>query len=288
MPAEKKKTTTRKAFPKPVKKMPVKGPKLSRDDKYRLYLASVQNTQADIKFINKEYKALYGRAPKSLREDFCGTGLMACDWVQQNDECTAFGIDLDMEPLSFGVVNHYDELSEDEQKRMKYINGNVMSKYDFKTDVTVAFNFSYYLFKKRADLLKYFTQVRQHMKKDSAFFIDMFGGTEARKELEESVKHKNHTYYWDCSKYNPLTAECLYHIHFKTHKDGIKHEKVFTYDWRMWDARELLDILEDAGFSKTQIYWEGVDKDGTGNGKFTKTNKAENCESWVTYICALP
>jgi SAM-dependent methyltransferase len=162
-----------------------------------------------------------------------------------------------------------------------------MSEYDFKTDVVVAFNFSYYLFKKRADLLKYFTQVRKHLKKDGAFFIDLFGGTEARQELEESVKHKNHTYYWDCAKYNPLTAECLYHIHFKT-KDGVKHEKAFTYDWRMWDARELQDILEDAGFSKLHIYWEGVDKDGTGNGKFKKSTKAENCESWVTYICAQP
>lgn len=273
--------TTKKAIPA------AKTPKLTRDEKYRLYLASVQNPAADIKFINKEYKSIYGKTPLVLREDFCGTGMMACEWVEQSSEHKAFGIDLDMEPLSFGVVNHYEDLEEEEQTRMKYINGNVMSEYDFKTDVIVAFNFSYYLFKRRADLLKYFTQVRKHLKKDGAFFIDLFGGTEARQELEESVKHKNHTYYWDCAKYNPLTAECLYHIHFKT-KDGVKHEKAFTYDWRMWDARELQDILEDAGFSKCIIYWEGVDKDGTGNGVFKKTAKAENCESWVTYICALP
>ncbi|MBY0414210.1 MAG: class I SAM-dependent methyltransferase [Bdellovibrionales bacterium] len=273
--------TTKKAAPG------LKAPKLSRDEKYRLYLGSVQNPAADIDFINKEFKSLYGKTPLTLREDFCGTGMMACEWVEQSDKHRAFGIDLDMEPLSFGVVNHYDDLDEEEQTRMKYINGNVMSNYDFKTDVIVAFNFSYYLFKKRADLLKYFTQARKHLKKDGAFFIDLFGGTEARQELEESVKHKTHTYYWDCSKYNPLTAECLYYIHFKT-SDGIKHEKVFTYDWRMWDARELLDILEEAGFSKTHIYWEGVDKDGSGNGKFKKATKADNCESWVTYICAQP
>jgi SAM-dependent methyltransferase len=273
--------TTKKAIPA------AKTPKLSRDEKYRLYLASVQNPAADIKFINKEYKSIYGKTPLVLREDFCGTGMMACEWVEQSADHKAYGIDLDMEPLSFGVVNHYDDLKADEQARMKYINGNVMTDYDFKTDIVVAFNFSYYLFKKRADLLKYFTQVRKHLKKDGAFFIDLFGGTEARQELEESVKHKNHTYYWDCAKYNPLTAECLYHIHFKT-KDGVKHEKAFTYDWRMWDARELQDILEDAGFSKCHIYWEGVDKDGTGNGSFKKATKADNCESWVTYICALP
>jgi SAM-dependent methyltransferase len=283
-----KKTNTRLTKKTTKKAIPHKNVKLSKDEKYRLYLASVQNPEADIQFINREYKALFGKAPKSLREDFCGTGLLACEWVQQDSTRTSFGIDLDMEPLSYGVVNHLSELSEEEQKRVKYINGNVMSTYDFKTDVVVAFNFSYYLFKKRSDLLKYFTSVRKHMKKDSIFLIDMFGGTETRQELEESVKHKNHTYYWDCSRYNPLTSECMYYIHFKTHSDGIKHEKVFQYDWRMWDAQELRDILTDAGFSKTNIYWEGVDKDGTGNGKFKIANKAENCESWVTYICALP
>ncbi len=283
-----KKTNTRLTKKTTKKAIPHKNVKLSKDEKYRLYLASVQNPEADIQFINREYKALFGKTPKSLREDFCGTGLLACEWVQQDSTRTSYGIDLDMEPLSYGVVNHLSELSEEEQKRVKYINGNVMSNYDFKTDVVVAFNFSYYLFKKRSDLLKYFTSVRKHMKKDSVFLIDMFGGTETRQELEESVKHKNHTYYWDCSRYNPLTSECMYYIHFKTHSDGIKHEKVFQYDWRMWDAQELRDILTDAGFSKTNIYWEGVDKDGTGNGKFKIANKSENCESWVTYICALP
>jgi hypothetical protein len=56
----------------------------------------------------------------------------------------------------------------------------------------------------------------------------------------------------------------------------------------MWDAKELQDVLIDAGFKKVTIYWEGVDKKGLGNGEFYKTNKAENCESWVTYISALP
>jgi SAM-dependent methyltransferase len=284
-----KKTNTRvKTSLKKAAKAPSKKVKLSRDEKYRLYLGSVQNPAADIQFINKEFKSIYGKEPKVLREDFCGTGMMACEWVQQSKEKKAYGIDLDIEPLSYGVVNHYSELTEEEQSRMKYINGNVMSTYDFKSDVVVAFNFSYFLFKRRTDLLKYFTEARKALKKDGAFFIDLFGGTEARQELEESVVHKKHTYYWDCSKYNPLTGECLYYIHFKKHSDGIKHEKVFTYDWRMWDARELMDILEEAGFSKCHIYWEGVDKDGSGNGIFKKSLKAENCESWVTYIMALP
>lgn len=260
--------------------------KLTREEKYQLYEASVQNPEADINFINKEYKRFFNRAPLTLREDFCGTGKLACEWVQLSKAHTAIGIDLDMEPITYGVDHHYLTMSEDAQSRMKYIKGNVLEKYKYKADVIVAFNFSYFLFKKRNDLLKYFKSVRAHMTKDTVFFLDLFGGTDARKEIEESNRHRKHTYYWECDFYNPLTAECRYYIHFKKHDTKIKYEKVFTYDWRMWDAREILDILEDAGFTQNQIYWEGEDKNGEGDGKFRPTTKADNCESWVTYITA--
>jgi hypothetical protein len=264
------------------------GKKLTREEKYQLYEASVQNPEADIVFINREYKKIYGKKPLVLREDFCGTGAMACGWVQQSKSHKAYGIDLDVEPLTYGLDNHYLNMTMDEQLRMEYIKGNVLANYSFKADVIVAFNFSYFLFKERALLVQYFTKVRKNLKKEGMFLIDLFGGTEARKPLEESSRRKNHTYYWDCESYNPLTAEAKYAIHFKTHSDGIKHERVFEYDWRMWDARELQDVLIDAGFKKLNIYWEGVDDKGLGNGEFHKTLKAENCESWITYISALP
>jgi hypothetical protein len=118
------------------------------------------------------------------------------------------------------------------------------------------------------------------------FAIDLFGGTEARQSLVEETEHANHSYFWDCDSYNPLTNECLYYIHFKVGKK--KYKRVFTYDWRHWTMPELVEIMEDAGFREIQTYWEGEDGDGGGDGKFFRTNKAENCESWVSYICALP
>ena len=56
-----KKTNTRVEKKTSKKASPLKSPKLSRDEKYRLYLGSVQNPAADIKFITKEYKSLYGK-----------------------------------------------------------------------------------------------------------------------------------------------------------------------------------------------------------------------------------
>lgn len=262
-------------------------PKLSLEDKYRLYESSVQNHEVDIDFVNKEFKKTFKRKPLTFREDFGGTAAMACDWVKQSPEHRAWGIDLDSEPISYGLENHYSKLSDEQKERMKYIEGNVLDNQEFKTDVIVAFNFSYFIFKKRNDLLNYFKKVREGLNDEGCFFVDIFGGTEARQPMVEETEHDDHSYFWDCEDYNPLTNEVLYYIHFKKHDNGIKYENVFTYDWRMWSIKEIIDVMEDAGFSKVQTYWEGEDGDGGGDGNFYRTGKAENCESWVTYICAV-
>lgn len=256
------------------------------DIKYRLYESSVQCVEADLAFLNKEYKKIYKRKPLTLREDFGGTGAMACKWVAQSKSHEAYAVDLDPEPINYGKENHYAELSSLEQKRMHYIQGNVLDSYPFKTDIIVAFNFSYFIFKKRADLLHYFKQVRAGLGKEGAFFIDLFGGHECAQPLEEETEHKNHSYFWDCDSYNPITSEVQYYIHFKY--QGKKYREVFSYDWRMWGLQELRDILTDAGFSETITFWEEDDDDGGGNGTFYRTKSAENCDSWVTYICAIP
>jgi len=261
------------------------------DLKYRLYEESVQCHESDIEFLNQEFKKEYGKVPLTLREDFGGTAAMAIDWVAQSDKHYSWGIDLDPEPVKYGKENHLTKLSEKDQKRMEFILGNVLDDYKFKADIIVAFNFSYFCFKKRKDLLDYFKKVRAGLNNEGAFFIDLFGGEDAQETVLEETEHDNHTYFWDCDSFDPITNECKYYIHFKTHEDGKKYKKVFTYDWRFWSLPELREILEDAGFSKTITYWEEDDDDddeGEGNGVFYRTESEENCESWVTYIMALP
>lgn len=255
--------------------------------KYHLYENSVQCHESDIEFINEEFKKLRNRKALTLREDFGGTGALACDWAAQSSQHQAWAVDLDPEPISYGKSNHYQRISADAQKRMEYIEGNVLDKYDFKTDVQVAFNFSYFIFKKRSELLSYFKSVREHLNKDGVFFVDIFGGTESCQELMEETEHDDHTYMWDCDSYNPLNGEVQYYIHFKTHSDDKLYERVFSYDWRMWSIREIVELMEEAGFSKVITYWEGVDDDGDGDGIFYQSKIEENCESWVTYIAGL-
>ena len=259
--------------------------KLSVDKKYKLYESSVQCIGADVDFINKEYKKVYKKSPLTLREDFGGTGALACEWTTQSKDHFSWAVDLDDEPMKYGKENHYVKLDDVQKTRVQYIKANVLEPQKFKADVIVAFNFSYFIFKERKMLLNYFKEARKGLNKDGIFMVDIFGGTECRDSMVEETEHDDHSYFWDCDKYNPLTNEVLYYIHFE--QDGKRYDKAFTYDWRMWTVAEIKDIMLEAGFSKTITYWEGDDEDGDGDGNFFRTSDAENCESWVTYICAL-
>lgn len=259
---------------------------LTLEQKYDFYEKSVQNAESEVSFMQDEFKRYYGHAPFTMREDFCGTGAISCNWVQQDKQCEAFGVDLDPEPIRMGKERHYSKLSPKEQKRMHYLEQNVLHAKAPKVDVICAFNFSYFIFKSRKDLLRYFKTVRKSLNKQGMFMLDIFGGPESQKLVTDTRKLKGLTYYWECQHFNPLTHECTFAIHFKDGK-GKKHDNVFTYHWRFWTLPELKDILMEAGFSRVHAYWEGDDGDGGGNGEFVPAEDGENCDAWVSYIAAL-
>lgn len=260
--------------------------RLDLDLKYDWYERSVQTPDTEVDFMRKWFKKFHGRWPLTLREDFCGTGAISCDWVKRHTDAVAYSIDLDPEPIEMGKKRHWSKLTPKARTRVKYVEGNVLEDQPFKVDVICAFNFSYFIFKTRPQLLHYFQQVRKGLGKQGMFFVDLFGGPESQTIIEESRKvGKDLTYYWDCQSFNPITAECTFAIHFKD-KKGKKHQNVFTYDWRLWTLAELRELLAEAGFSKSVAFWEGDDADGGGDGEYEPTEIAENCEAWVSYIAA--
>ena len=258
---------------------------LTPEQKYRLYENSVQNCSDDIEFINEEFKRLRKRPPLVLEEDFSGTSQLSCLWACQSSQHRSFAIDLDPEPLRYGKKHHYDPLEPQQQKRITFFQKNVFDKQNFRVDVATAFNFSYFIIKKRKELLKYFKRIRSNLADDGIFFVDLFGGKECRQPLEEETEHENHSYYWDCDFYNPLRNEVEYHIHFKTDKK--KYSKVFSYDWRMWTPMEIIELMEEAGFSQVLTWWEGEGDDGEGNGIFNVSSREEQCDSWIVYVGGL-
>jgi len=255
--------------------------------KYELYEEAVQSPEADVAFIINEYKKIRKKAPHSLREDFCGTGALLSAWVAHSDAHSSVGIDLDPEPIRYGMKARDAELSPAQQSKLRFVQGNVLKATHHKADVICAFNYSYYIFKKRDVLLEYFRCVRRSLNKKGLFFLDAFGGTEAMAEFREHRSISGFTYYWHCESFNPLTHDCFYSIHFRRNKKGAPlHRRVFTYDWRFWTMPELKDLLIEAGFKRVRTYWEGDDKNGGGNGVFKDTEVAENCESWISYLVA--
>ena len=176
---------------------------------------------------------------------------------------------------------------------LKFIPGRtVLDGGGTRADMTCAMNFSYGVFKTRAELRHYFEVVYQQLADDGVFFTELYGGTEAIVAVEDEREIAgdeetggDFTYLWEQAAYNPITHETLCHIHFRL-SDGSKIEKAFTYDWRLWSIMEVRELLYEVGFTSVRVYWEATDEDGDGTGEYYATEHEENQESWLVYLVA--
>jgi hypothetical protein len=264
-----------------------KGPLAKQWDKYDLYRLSVQDPEHEVSVFVRFFKDAFGRAPDVLREDFCGTASICCEWVKNKPSRRAIGVDLDPEPLDWGRAKYLAALSPEEQARVTLLQANVLDAKTPRADVVAAQNFSFWIFKERALLLDYFKAVHKAMNPESVFVMDMMGGAKCMEdEYEEPRRVKGFTYVWEHAKFDPITHDALFHIHFRF-PDGSKMEKAFTYDWRLWTLPEVRDLLAEAGFSKSEVYWEDTDRDtGEGNGTYRRRARAEADPAWISYLVA--
>lgn len=255
-------------------------------DKYDYYIRAVQSPDNDVTFFRKVYRDSRKKEALSLREDFCGTFIVCQEWVRKSSSHRAVGVDLDKEPIDYGRLLAVKNLSAAQASRVNIINGNVLSPRLPKTDLVVALNFSYFLFKERHELKRYFRNVYKTLKGDGVFLLDCFGGMNCYQPNVEQTKFKDYTYYWDQDTYDPVNNHAKFYIHFKP-KGRRKVEKVFSYDWRLWTIPEIREVLAEAGFKKSHVYWEGTTKSGEGDGHFKRTEVGEDdCASWIAYISA--
>lgn len=252
-------------------------------DRHVLYTEAVQSPESEIAFFSRVYRKANGCDPKTVREDFCGTAKISCDWVSKNRQNIAIGVDLDEPTLAWSREHYVQHLTADQQKRLTFKRANVLTVKTPPVDVVAALNFSFCVFKQRAELVTYFRQVRKALRSGGVFVLDIYGGPDSQKPAEESTKYKNFTYVWDQAEYNPITNEALNHIHF-LFPDGSRMMKAFTYDWRLWTPAELTEALAEAGFSDACVYWEDSDADGDGNGVYRVRAKPEVEDAWVAYV----
>jgi hypothetical protein len=256
-------------------------------DRHVLYEKSVQDVAVEYKFVSKTFRQLRGRRPKHMREDFCGTANMCCEWVRRGKENTAIGVDLDADVLAWGREHNLSLLKPDARLRTSLIQEDVCRvTTDKPVEVVLAMNFSYQLFMTREQLGGYFSKVHKALAQDGILFMDAFGGYDAYREIREKTVHKGFKYIWEQASYNPIDGKMRCHIHFGF-PDGSKLKKAFSYEWRLWGLPELRDLLDEAGFSKVTVYWEETDPEtGEGSGVYSPATVGSADPGWVCFLVA--
>ncbi len=256
-------------------------------DRYDLYLKSVQEPSVEIEFFNRVYRKEFGRAPMLLREDFCGTAAVCAHWVKSKPDRRAIGIDLDPEPLAWSREHVLSRLKDEPRQRVSLIQADVRDIHPEKADVLAAQNFSFYGFMEREELRRYFEAARRNLDTQGLMVLDMMGGSEVMLEDHtDSTRKEGFTYHWEQKSFDPITHQASFAIHF-SFRDGTKWKDAFTYDWRIWTIPEVREILREAGFSRTDVYWEGVDEDGEGDGVFRRREHGTADEAWICYVVAV-
>lgn len=253
-----------------------------RADRYVLYQEAVQDPEGDVPRLLRMYDRHFARAPMRLREDFCGSALLACAWVRHRRHHEATGIDLDPEPLAWGREHNLVRLDPEQQRRVRLVQDDVLQARVGPADVIAAFNFSYSVFKQRSQLLRYFRRARAGLAPEGIFVLDVYGGPEAQERRAETREYDGFDYVWDQDLFDPIShhTRCLIHFEFR---DGSRLRRAFEYDWRLWMLPELRDVLQEAGFDAVEVYWEGTER-GEPNGVFRVRKHAEDDPAWVAYV----
>jgi cyclopropane fatty-acyl-phospholipid synthase-like methyltransferase len=258
-------------------------------DRHRLYELAVQDAGAEVGFVDRTFRRLRGRPAETLREDFCGTAAVCTEWVRTRRSRRAWGVDLDPAVLDWGRRNNLARLTPEQQARVELLQQDVMRVQTEPVDAILAMNFSYWAFKDRLTLGRYFRHAREGLGADGVLFLDAFGGYDAFRELEEPREIDEagwrFTYVWDQARFDPVNNHLLCHIHF-AFPDGSRIDEAFSYDWRLWTLPELRELLDEAGFARVTVYWQGFDRDGEPSGRFRPVTEGDADAGWIVYITA--
>ncbi|MBL9077278.1 MAG: methyltransferase domain-containing protein [Planctomycetes bacterium] len=254
-------------------------------DRHVLYQRSVQAAETDAACYARWFKKYTGRDLRVLREDFCGTALLACHHVKRHRDNRAIGVDLHGPTLAWGRIHNVRPLLDaEQQRRLLLLQQNVLEVRSPKADAILALNFSYSVFKTRRELGAYIVNCHRSLKPGGMLFLDAWGGPDVLKQQTDRTRHKGFTYLWEQRRYDPISHEIVCAIHFEF-PDGTKFRDAFVYDWRLWTLAELRELFEAAGFEDVHVLWEGTDKKtGTGNGVFRRKERGDMDEAWISIV----
>lgn len=275
------------------KKQPKSGKRTMAEkaDKFACYQKSVQTPEHEVEFFEQAYREAYRKKPYKLREDFCGTFAVCCNWAASHPRRTSVGVDICGETLQWGRDHNLAKLTEAQQQRVRLLEQDVRKRNRPQVDVLAAQNFSFWIFKTRLEVIEYFKIARANLNRQGIMVMDMMGGGECYEEdlvdKRTIVKgKKGFKYHWEQASFNPVTADASFYISFKF-ADGSKLKRAFEYHWRFWTIPEVREMLAEAGFSESHVYWENEDEDDDNFGDWERGDDAASNPSWISYIVAL-
>jgi hypothetical protein len=129
-----------------------------------LYELCVQSPSHLVPFL----RAVHGRDPRVLGEDFAGTAALSHLWADRDGHARAFAVDLDSEALAF----------RGEHPRVTKRNADVCAATD-PADVIFVGNFSIGYRHTRNDLVAYLAHARSRLNEGGVFVCDTYGGESA-------------------------------------------------------------------------------------------------------------
>jgi hypothetical protein len=196
-------------------------------------------------------------------------------------------VDLDPKPLESGRKRHLAALTADQRKRVAVHRANVLQVKTEKVELIAACNFSFYIFKTRAQLRAYFEAARKALAPSGMLVLEMSGGPgfiERGKERRRvrDAEGRPFQYTWDQQSYDPMSNFARYAIHFRL-PDGSEARDAFTYDWRIWSIPEVRELLDEAGFSRSVVFWEREVR-GEGTGEYVPMKEGTNDFCWCAYV----
>jgi len=259
-----------------------------------LYEAAVQGVDFDLDLMERIYRRIRGRRFVDFREDFCGTAQMAAAWVLRRPQNSAWGVDLHAPTLAWARTHRVSRMRE-HSSRLKLLRADVRSVTRPQVDVVAAYNYSFFVFKQRPDLMDYFRSARRSLRRGGLFFTTAFAGTGAMGTLTETTRIAASnsvdgerippfTYVWEQKRFNALDHDILCYIHFRL-QGGRWMRRAFTYDWRLWTVPEIRDAMLEAGFRDTLVYVDGWNEAKDKPDEFYRLRKnLVNQEGWLAII----
>ena len=252
-------------------------------DRFELYELAVTSPLPLARFL----RAVHGRNPRILGEDFSGTAALSRAWVELDPRNRAIAVDQDPAVVASLVARLSEACASSPiGNRLRTITASVLRAKP-PCDILACTNFPICYWHTRPHLLAYLKHARRRLKPRGIFVADLYGGSSAFQTGKQTVRLKHRgqriEYIWEQKMADPISGRVLNAIHFRIGKRVLKN--AFTYDWRLWSIPELSEAMREAGFRTVEVY-DSLGDAMDQHGNIIVHPATELSDPYIVYVVA--